>query len=302
MSHEGLVGRAAPRCVMLSPSRPSASWAGGRFGLTKAPNTTVIPSSDTPCRTFAPCFVGWPGNSSDAGSARRVTRLPRPKLSLTPPQSTISILPITSQNHCHRYTYTHLFHRTPISIATQNSRRHIGTSGAILIWGARSAPQIPATTAGFARYVVRWSPVLTISRLSRWSINYYNDTANQAAQAGDGSPGRRRRAGGVLLRKRHPGPDVGGGRRPARRGRADRPRRCARSTGVWLTPRWRSAGSMTGSPPTGRPGGRSPRAIGARFRSDVRRAQECVAAAGVDRRRRREGDRRGASAGRSTRR
>jgi hypothetical protein len=32
--------------------------------------------------------------------------------------------------------------------------------------------------------VVRWSPVLTVSRLSRWSINYYNDTAFQAAQAG----------------------------------------------------------------------------------------------------------------------
>ena len=31
---------------------------------------------------------------------------------------------------------------------------------------------------------VRWSPVLTISRLSRWSINYYNDTARQASQAG----------------------------------------------------------------------------------------------------------------------
>jgi hypothetical protein len=32
--------------------------------------------------------------------------------------------------------------------------------------------------------LVRWSPVLTISRLSRWSINYYNDTARQASQAG----------------------------------------------------------------------------------------------------------------------
>jgi conjugative relaxase-like TrwC/TraI family protein len=31
--------------------------------------------------------------------------------------------------------------------------------------------------------VGRWSPVLTISRLSRWSINYYNDTANQANAA-----------------------------------------------------------------------------------------------------------------------
>ena len=32
--------------------------------------------------------------------------------------------------------------------------------------------------------VVKWSPVLTISRLSRWSINYHNDTARQATQAG----------------------------------------------------------------------------------------------------------------------
>jgi hypothetical protein len=31
---------------------------------------------------------------------------------------------------------------------------------------------------------MRWSQVLTISRLSRWSINYYNDTARQANQAG----------------------------------------------------------------------------------------------------------------------
>jgi len=36
--------------------------------------------------------------------------------------------------------------------------------------------------------------VLTISRLSRWSINYYNDTARQATQAG---PDRRRANGGL---------------------------------------------------------------------------------------------------------
>jgi conjugative relaxase-like TrwC/TraI family protein len=30
---------------------------------------------------------------------------------------------------------------------------------------------------------MRWLPVLTISRLSRWSINYYNDTANAAGAA-----------------------------------------------------------------------------------------------------------------------
>jgi conjugative relaxase-like TrwC/TraI family protein len=31
--------------------------------------------------------------------------------------------------------------------------------------------------------MVRWSQVLTISRLSRWSVNYYNDTANRAQAA-----------------------------------------------------------------------------------------------------------------------
>jgi hypothetical protein len=31
--------------------------------------------------------------------------------------------------------------------------------------------------------VVRWSQVLTISRLSRWSVNYYNDTATRAQAA-----------------------------------------------------------------------------------------------------------------------
>jgi hypothetical protein len=36
--------------------------------------------------------------------------------------------------------------------------------------------------------------VLTISRLSRWSINYYNDTARQASQAG---LDRRRGNGGL---------------------------------------------------------------------------------------------------------
>jgi TrwC relaxase len=39
-----------------------------------------------------------------------------------------------------------------------------------------------------------WSPVLTISRLSRWSINYYNDTARQATRV---SLDRRRANGGL---------------------------------------------------------------------------------------------------------
>ena len=57
--------------------------------------------------------------------------------------------------------------------------------GAILIWwrtecATKSQPLQLVSLAD----VVRWSPVLTISRLSRWSINYYNDTARQATQAG----------------------------------------------------------------------------------------------------------------------
>ena len=36
--------------------------------------------------------------------------------------------------------------------------------------------------------------MLTISRLSRWSINYYNDTAHQAGQAG---LDRQRASGGL---------------------------------------------------------------------------------------------------------
>jgi hypothetical protein len=50
--------------------------------------------------------------------------------------------------------------------------------------------------------------VLTISRLATWSISYYNDTANKAMARDDGSSPRLRWAGGVLLRGRHPRPDL----------------------------------------------------------------------------------------------
>ena len=60
---------------------------------------------------------------------------------------------------------------------------HIGTSGAILILDALDAPQIPFATPGFAGQCREVVTVLTISRLSRWSINYYNDTANRAQAA-----------------------------------------------------------------------------------------------------------------------
>ena len=54
--------------------------------------------------------------------------------------------------------------------------------------------------------VVRWWPVLTIAKLSRWSINYYNDTARAAGAGRQGRAAGQRRAGRVLLRARHPPP------------------------------------------------------------------------------------------------
>ena len=54
--------------------------------------------------------------------------------------------------------------------------------------------------------------MLTISRLSRWSINYYNDTAREARQAGGGSAAANGGLG-VLLRGRYPGADVADCRR-----------------------------------------------------------------------------------------
>jgi hypothetical protein len=53
--------------------------------------------------------------------------------------------------------------------------------------------------------------VLTISRLSRWSINYYNDTANQAQAAAMDRQAAGGGLGEVLLRKRYPGAELGGG-------------------------------------------------------------------------------------------
>jgi hypothetical protein len=106
--------------------------------------------------------------------------------------------------------------------------------------------------------------MLTISRLSRWSINYYSDTARQAAQAGLD----RRRAnggtGGVLL----PTWLVAGD--PGRTvelvgldGRAADAVRPILTSGC--------AGSMTGSHPTGRPDAAC-RWQRARIRFDLRRA------------------------------
>jgi conjugative relaxase-like TrwC/TraI family protein len=77
------------------------------------------------------------------------------------------------------------FSQHPTSAQALKFRLAHWHKGAILIWwrtecATKSQPLQLVSLAD----VVRWSPVLTISRLSRWSINYYNDTARQAAQPG----------------------------------------------------------------------------------------------------------------------
>jgi conjugative relaxase-like TrwC/TraI family protein len=61
---------------------------------------------------------------------------------------------------------------------------HIGTSGAILVTRPPGAPENPSAVTQFVLFVQgEVIEVLTISRLSRWSIDYYNDTADKARAA-----------------------------------------------------------------------------------------------------------------------
>ena len=101
--------------------------------------------------------------------------------------------------------------------------------------------------------------MLTISRLSRWSINYYNDTAHQAAQADLD----RRRANGGLGEYYSEGDTraptwliAGDAARTVKLVGLDG--RAADGGRSSLTSR--RAGSTTGSPPTDRPDAASPRA------------------------------------------
>ena len=89
--------------------------------------------------------------------------------------------------------------------------------------------------------------MLTISRLSRWSINYYNDTARHAVQAGLD----RRRANGGLGEYYSEGDT----RAPTLLIVGDAGRAVE-----WVGLDGRAAGSMTGSPPTGPADGYTPRA------------------------------------------
>lgn len=163
----------------------------------------------------------------------------------------------------------------------QNSARHIGTGGAILVSGALRATETASAVTRFVQFVQgEVIEVLTISRLTRWSISYYNDTANKA-MAATMDRRRERRAGGVLLRGRYSRPDLDTrrGYRPGRR--AGRAGRCRRRRRVR---RHRDRGDLAQrrSRPQRCRGAGIQQGQRAWLRFDVRRPQKCVTAASLD--------------------
>jgi TrwC relaxase len=97
----------------------------------------------------------------------------------TAPLCLTPFLPVPSKLPLHQY-----FSRHPILTATTKIRLAHGTK--VQYWvslQAVSRPKpIPLQAVSLSR-VVRWSLVLTISRLSRWSVNCYSDTATRAQAA-----------------------------------------------------------------------------------------------------------------------
>ncbi len=152
----------------------------------------------------------------------------------------------------------------------------------MLVSAAQARPK-PRAAAGLRLAIGEVVELLTISRLSRWSINYYNETANQARQ----SAMDRQSANGGLgeyyseADTRVPtwvvvGDNAAVGERTGLDG-------AALDGGFADTADGGTLARRRGRPERGhragvRPGQR------ARFRPGVRRAQERVAAAGADRR------------------
>ena len=103
--------------------------------------------------------------------------------------------------------------------------------------------------------------MLTISKLKRWSINYYIDTAQAAEDAARDLRAGGRRAGGVLLRARNPHPGLAVGRRHPHRAAALVGLTDAQRAGGDADARWWRAGSTTGSLPTVHTGAHSVSAV-----------------------------------------
>jgi conjugative relaxase-like TrwC/TraI family protein len=95
---------------------------------------------------------------------------------------TISILYATSQKHCLRYTYIHPYHCIPTPItALKSCMAHLHGGARMVV-----AQQVPQSRRLKPLRLNRrgWVDlVLTISKLKRWSINYYIATARAAETA-----------------------------------------------------------------------------------------------------------------------
>ena len=79
---------------------------------------------------------------------------------------------MTSQRHCPRYTYTHLYHYIPHP--TTDPKSCMAHLHSVREWLWCRKRRISGLLVG--------SLVLTISKLKRWSINYYIDTAATASR------------------------------------------------------------------------------------------------------------------------
>ena len=110
----------------------------------------------------------------------------------------------------------------PPPVTTTISARHICTRVREWLWHSK------CHNPGHRLVAIAMSrcTMLTISKLKRWSINYYIDTAQTAERRCAGSGPGGRRTGGVLLRARNPHPGLAVGRRHPHRRHAGRPDRC----------------------------------------------------------------------------
>ena len=181
--------------MRLSPSRLRASWADDHFGLTKAPNTTVIPCSDAPCRTFAPCFVGWLGSAFDAirGAAQPTCQDPK----VIPNPLTIHN-PHPSDNIPKSLLPLHLHSPSPLHPNLDRQPKLLMAhwhKGAILIWesASRTPKSKPLQLVSPVKIV---GVVARVDDLAAIALEHqlYNDTARHASWAGLD----RRRANGGL--------------------------------------------------------------------------------------------------------
>ena len=169
---------------LSSPVGFALRRAVDRLGLTKAPNTTVILCGDASCNTFALRFVGSRRRRLRAHQGGRAIARPhrRSRAHRAYPQP----LAIHNLNPSHNIpkTLPPLHLHSPVSLRPtlrsppQDSAWHICTRVREWLWHSKCHNRGAESVRRSHREWV--DLVLTISKLKRWSINYYIDTARAA--------------------------------------------------------------------------------------------------------------------------